>query len=104
MNKEEILKRSRKENELIDEREKQEIGNSFGFGGIIVAILCIAFSVISAINGERFYEFGVIIFGYLAGTSWYNFKISKRKKYLVQGVACTLTIILGLIAFFLQVK
>lgn len=101
MEKEEILKKSRKDNEYLDEREEQEVGNSFGFGGVIISILCIIFSVLKAVNGERFYEFCVIVFGYLAGISWYNYKITKKKKILIQAISNSFAVILGFIGFFL---
>jgi len=101
MDKDEILKRSREENKYLDEREQQEVGNSFGFGGVIVAILCFLFSIIKAINGTHFYEFGVIIFGYLAGVAWHNYKITKKKNFLVQAIANSFAVVIGFIAYFL---
>lgn len=101
MKKEEVLARSKIENAYLDERELQEVGTSFGFGGIVICVLCVLFSIIKAVNGERFYEFGVIIFGYLWGTAWYNYKISRKRNFLIQGIACTIAIIGGFIGFFL---
>lgn len=101
MKKEDVLAISRKENENFDERERQEVGNSFGFGGIVISLLCLVFSIVKAVNGERFFEFGVIIFGYLGGIAWYNYKISQKKDLLIKGIACTIAVIGGFIGFFL---
>ena len=43
MNKEEILKKSIEENRYLDEKQQNEVMQSFGFGGIIVALLCLFF-------------------------------------------------------------
>lgn len=102
MNKDDILKKSIEENKDLDEREKQEVSNSFGLGGAVVAGLCCIFSIIKAFKGQTFYEFGVIIFGYLAGNSWYSYKITKKKTYLIQAIACSFATILGLNAFFFR--
>lgn len=101
MRKEEILEKSRQENSFLDERQQQELSNGFGFGAIIVAILCIIFSIIKAVLKERFYEFGVIIFGYMAANAWYSYAKTKKKQFLIQGIACGITSILGFIAYFL---
>lgn len=101
MYKEDILKRSREENKFLDERERQEIKNGFGFGGVLVGLFCAIFSIIKAVNGEHFFEFGVIIFGYLVGIAWYNYKITKKKTYLIQATVCGFAIMIGLIGFFL---
>lgn len=101
MKKEAILEKSKEENQYADERERQEMRNSFGFGGIIICILCVLFSVIHVLRGEGFYEFCAIIFGYLAGISWYNYKIMKRPSLFVFALACTFVGIVGFICFLL---
>lgn len=101
MKKEEILEKSRKDNEQGDEREEQVSFHSFGFGIVIVAILCIAFSIIKAVQGERCYEFGVIIFGYLSASNFYQFSRLKNKKVLISAIATLIVSILGIVAYFL---
>lgn len=81
MQKETILAKSRAENQSFDEREHQELRNSFGFGGVIICCICLLFSAIEAIRGGYFFGYGTIIFAYLAGISWYHYKISKQKKH-----------------------
>lgn len=101
MKKEDVLAKSKKENAYLDERERQEIRNSFGFGGVVICVLCFLFSILRVLNGEHFYEFGVIVFGYLGGTAWYNYKISQKKNFLIQGIACSIAVVSGFIGFFL---
>ncbi len=100
MDKEEILAKSRKENSYLDEMQQSELKNSFGFGGVTVAILCIVFSVIKAMQGHRFYEFGVILFGYLSATALYSYRKTRKKNYLIQGIAEAIAVILGFVGYF----
>lgn len=95
MQKETILAKSRAENQSFDEREHQELRNSFGFGGVIICCICLLFSAIEAIRGGYFFGYGTIIFAYLAGIS----KISKQKKALALGLASSLVAVIGLVSF-----
>lgn len=99
MQKETILAKSRAENQSFDEREHQELRNSFGFGGVIICCICLLFSAIEAIRGGYFFGYGTIIFVYLAGISWYHYKISKQKKALALGFASSLVAVIGLVSF-----
>lgn len=104
MQKETILAKSRAENQSFDEREHQELRNSFGFGGVIICgviicCICLLFSAIEAIRGGYFFGYGTIIFAYLAGISWYHYKISKQKKALALGLASSLVAVIGLVSF-----
>lgn len=101
MNKQEILEKSRQENSYLDEKQQVEIKEGFGFGGAIVAILCFVFSVIKVMQKESFFEFGVILFGYLAAIAWYSFTKTKKKSFLIQGIACGFTCILGFLSYFI---
>jgi uncharacterized membrane protein YjjP (DUF1212 family) len=103
MKKEEILKKSIEENRYLDEKQQREVLQSFGFGGIVVAILCVFFSIVNVMKGQRFYEFSIIIFGYLAGCAWSSYMKTKKKNFLIQVLACSFVTILGLVAYFLQV-
>ena len=55
MNKQEILAKNKKDG--LDEREQTVYSRSFGFGAVVVAVLCLAFSVYRAFHGEKFFEF-----------------------------------------------
>lgn len=97
MNREEILAKSRKQGGDLDERVQYEMGHGFGVGGIAVAVLCILFSILRAVRGESFYEFGVILFGYIAASSAYNYVKTKNKVFLPQSIATAIVTIVGLI-------
>lgn len=101
MQKEAILEKSRAENQYFDERERQEMRNSFGFGGAMICCLCGLFSVIKAMQGEPFFDDCTILFGYLAGISWYQYRIAKKKKILFLGLASSLVATIGLVSFLL---
>lgn len=101
MKKDELLEKSRKENEQGDERNDQVSFISFGYGAIVVVLLCIIFSIIKAIQKERFYEFGVIIFGYLSAINFYQFAKLRNKKLLVTAIVTLLAAILAMVAYFL---
>ncbi len=98
MQKETILAKSRAENQSFDEREHQELRNSFGFGGAMICCICLLFSAIEAIRGGHFFGYGTII-SYLAGISWYQYRIATQKKALALGVASSLVAVIGLVSF-----
>lgn len=103
MKREEILKKSIEENRYLDEKQQREALQSFGFGGIIVAMLCVFFSIANAMRGQSFYEFSVIIFGYMAGWAWRSYMKTKKKNFMFQALVCSFAAILGLVAYLLQV-
>ncbi len=104
MNRDEVLRRSVNENSLLDEREQQESIKSFGFGGVIVAILCVFFSIVNAFRGQSFYEFGVIVFALLASTAWKSYISTKKKSFMVQGIICTLGVITNFAGYFIFIQ
>ena len=95
MNKEEILKKSIEENRYLDEKQQNEVMQSFGFGGIIVALLCLFFCIMNAIKGK--------IFGYMAGYAWSSYRKTKKITFLIQAIAGTFVAILGFVSYFLKV-
>lgn len=101
MNKEDILARAQNQQGL-DEREQRVYGDSFGFGSIVMALLCIAFSVVAAVKGRHFYEFGVILFGYQAAVQFRQYSKLKRKTYLVGAIACLIAALGGAAAYLLM--
>jgi hypothetical protein len=100
MDKEKILAKSREDNSYLDEMQQSEIRNGFGFGGVVVAILCFVFSAIKALQGQRFFEFIVILFGYMSATSLYSFAKAKKKSFLIRGAACGIVTVIGFAAYF----
>lgn len=103
MNREDILKKSREENDYLDEREQHEIHKSLGFGGVIVTILCVVLSVIKALQGRGFYEFGVIVFGYMSAFAWRSYAKTKKKNYLTQAIVFSFALISGFVGYFILV-
>lgn len=100
MDKEEVLEKAREGNASLDEREANIYHRSFGFGMVIVTILCLAFSVIRAIQGEQFYEFGVIIFTYLGAINFYQYFKLRIKRSFFAGVVCAVATVADLIGYF----
>lgn len=80
--------------------QQSELKNSFGFGGVVVAILCIVFSIIKALQGHRFFEFGVILFSYMSATALYSYIKTKKRQFLIQGIAEGIAGVLGFIRYF----
>lgn len=81
MQKETILAKSRAENQSFDEREHQELRNSFGFGGVIICCICLLFCAIEAIRGGYFFGYGTIILPILPGSLGIITKFQSRKKH-----------------------
>lgn len=100
MKKEVILEKSRRDSSYLDEKEQRELSSGFGFGGIVVAILCVIFSMIKVFQQESFYEFGVILFGYISSTSLYSYARTKKKHFLIQGIAGAIALAGGLVGCF----
>lgn len=99
MDKEAVLAKSRKDNSYLDEMQQSDLRNGFGFGGAIVAVLCVLFSLIRALTGKSFFEFGVILFGYMAAASLYSFFKIKRKHFLIRGIAECVACAAGFIGY-----
>lgn len=97
MNKQEILAKNKKDG--LDEREQTVYSRSFGFGAVVVAVLCLAFSVYRAFHGENFFEFGAIITAYLSTTFFYQYKDLRKTKYLIAAVATFVIAVACIIAF-----
>lgn len=105
MNREEILRRSRNEHseDFLDEREQYEALKSYGFGGVVTAILCVIFAIVNYLRGQSYYEFGVILFVYLTSTSWKAYISTKKKYFMYLGISGTVGAIASLIGYILQV-
>ena len=96
MNKQEILAKNKKDG--LDEREQTVYSRSFGFGAVVVAVLCLVFSVYRAFHGEKFFEFGAIMTAYLS-TFFYQYKDLRKTKYLIAAVATFVIAVACIIAF-----
>jgi hypothetical protein len=100
MDKEEILAKSRKDNSYLDEMQQSDLRNGFGFGGVVIAILCVVFSVIKALQGQRFFELVVILFAYISATGLYSYMRTRKKRFLIQGIAGGITGVMGFVSYF----
>jgi len=103
MNRDEVLRKSIQDNRILDEKEQLEAMSSFGFGAVIVVILCVFFSIVNIFRGQSFYEFGVIIFAYLASTAWRSYLKTQKKGYMLQGIINSIGVIVMLTGYLLQV-
>ncbi len=87
MDKKEILEKNKgKRRNTLDEREQRVYNSSFGFGAVVVGILCLLFSVFRAFQHYTFYEFVTIILAYLCTTFLYQYKNIKKPFYLIAGI------------------
>ena len=101
MDKEDILAKSRKDNSDLDEMQQREAVNGFGFGGVVVAVLCFVFSAIKALQGQRFYEFGAIIFAYMSATAFYSYSKTRKKRFLQSSIVYGIAVVTSFIGYFL---
>ena len=81
MQKETILAKSRAENQSFDEREHQELRNSFGFGGVIICCICLLFSAIEAIAAAISLAMAPLFLPILPGSLGIITKFQSRKKH-----------------------
>lgn len=95
MDKKEILEKNKKKNrKSLDEREQRVYRSSFGFGAVVVGILCVLFSVYRLIQQRAFYEYVTIITAYLCTTFLYQYKSIRKPVYLVAGIGTGLVAVL----------
>ena len=73
MDKKEILAKNKALNrKSLDEREQRVYRSSFGFGAVVVGILCLLFSIFRAFQHNTFYEYFSIITADLCTTCLYQ--------------------------------
>ena len=99
MDREEILKRAQSRGRDLDEREQQMLGISFGFGGVLVTLLCVVLAAVRLSQGGNTYDYAAIVFAYLAGTQAHQYWKTRRKPSLIAAVACTLVLTANLVLF-----
>ncbi len=101
MDKKEILAKNKKQNrKSLDEREQRVYRSSFGFGAVVVGVLCLLFSVYRAFQHLYFYEYVTIITAYLCTTFLYQYKSIRKPFYLVAGIGAGLAAVLCAGLFF----
>ena len=79
MERDEILKKAQAGNTGMDEREQQALGVSFGFGAILMVLLCVILTIFRLVDGQDAYDYVAIVFLYLAGTELHLFWKTRRK-------------------------
>lgn len=100
MDKKEILEKNKRTG--LDEREQRVYNRSFGFGAVVVCLLCVVFALFKAFHYERFYEFGAIMTAYLCTAFLYQFKNLKKAPYLIAGICTGLATIILVVMFFME--
>lgn len=99
MKKEDILRKSKN---MRDEREQSIELHSFGFGGCVITILVVVFSIWTAYRGGSFFGYAAILFGYLSASQLFIFKKLKNKLALLVGCMASIVTLLNIIMFFIR--
>lgn len=99
MEREEVLKQAQAQAGDLDEREQQMLGVSFGFGAMLMTLLCVVLAVVRLLQGGYAYDYAAIVFAYLAGTQAHQYWKTRRKPVLVTAVAYTLVLAANLALF-----
>ena len=99
MEREEVLKQAQAQAGDLDEREQQMLGVSFGFGAMLMTLLCVVLAVVRLLQGGHAYDYAAIVFAYLAGTQAHQYWKTRRKHALVTAVAYTLVLAANLVLF-----
>ena len=79
MDQNEILKKAQAGKGGMDEREQQALGVSFGFGAVLMVLLCVALTIWRLTNGQDAYDYAAIVFLYLAGTELHLYWKTRRR-------------------------
>ena len=87
MDRDEILKKAQAGNAGMDEREQQALGVSFGFGAVLMVLLCVALTVWRLVSGQDAYDYVAIVFLYLAGTELHLYGKTRRKSAALMAAA-----------------
>ena len=90
MDRNEILKKAQAGNTGMDEREQQALGVSFGFGAILMVLLCVALTVWRLVCGRDAYDYVAIVFLYLAGTELHLYWRTRRRGAALLAAGCGL--------------
>lgn len=100
MNKEEILEKSKQDNQKQDEREKAVFAQSTIYGASGMAVLfLILFLIRCFIKGGTAYDLFTMYFGYLAVSEIYKWKILKGAKERFNAIIYSFTTVIWLILY-----
>ena len=101
MERDEILKKARAQSGGLDEREQQALGSSFGFGAVLMALLCAVLAAVELLRGGQACGYAAIVFAYLAGAQVHSYGKIRRWPMLAAAAACGLACAANLILFLL---
>ena len=102
MERDEILKKAQAGNAGMDEREQQALGVSFGFGAVLMVLLCVALTIWRLAKGQDAYDYAAIVFLYLAGTELHLYWKTRRRGAALLAAACGLVFAANLAMFLLE--
>lgn len=101
MNKDDVLAKSREENQ--DEYVEKINTDSHKAGIIVLTAICIFFSITRVLNnGQPFFEFPAVLFAYIAGMNYYIYAKIKNKNNLISGFCFTFVFICLIILYFIN--
>ncbi len=103
MNKEEILAKSRKENQYHDERDRQISAQATTYGALGMAVMFVILFVIRVfMKGGTSYDLFAMYFGFLAVSSIYKLKLLKGKTEIFTAIIYTIITSIWLILYILK--
>lgn len=102
MDREEVLKRAQAQAGDLDEREQQMLGEAFGFGGVLMTLLCVGLAAMRMVQGLDAYDYAAIVFAYLAGTHARQFRKTRQRGNLLMAAASAVTLAANLILFWMR--
>ena len=101
MNKEEILAKSRQENQYQDERDKMISAQAGTYGAIGMAVLFVVLFLIRLLmKGGTAYDLLAMYFGYLAVTNIYKSTLLKGKTEIFAAVIYSIITLVWLVLYF----
>ena len=101
MERDEILKKAQAGNAGMDEREQQALGVSFGFGAILMVLLCVILTILRLADGQDAYDYAAIVFLYLAGMELHLYWRTRKKGSALMAGAYGLVCVLNLALLWL---
>lgn len=99
MDRDEVLKRAQEGNAGLDEREQQMLGISFGFGAVLMTLVCTVLAAVRLATGLDAYDYAAIVFAYLAGTQAHQYWKTRRAPALICTIASALALAANLALF-----
>ena len=102
MNKEEILEKSRKENQGGDERERMLSMKAKSFGAVGMAIMFIILICVNLARKENAYDLFALYFSFFAASDVFQYHLLKDKKNLYTAICYIFAAVVFMIMFILM--